>query len=150
MQLLVNEKIRQNARVTKDEDSYKSAIKRGALAFFGDKYGDRVRLVEISNGATFSFEVCGGTHVDHTGEVGAIYILNESSVGAGMRTSNGPPGSSSATTGTPFEPTMRMRKSKSSSRWFREYSPARRAALVTRSSTFPGGDAEAMGLESKE
>ncbi|MCH8063461.1 MAG: alanine--tRNA ligase, partial [Chloroflexi bacterium] len=85
VQLLVNEKIRQNARVTKDEDSYQSAIKRGALAFFGDKYGDRVRLVEISNGATFSFEVCGGTHVDYTGEVGAIYILNESSVGAGMR-----------------------------------------------------------------
>ncbi|MCH7624909.1 MAG: alanine--tRNA ligase [Chloroflexi bacterium] len=85
VQLLVNEKIRQNARVIKDEDTYQSAIKRGALAFFGDKYGDRVRLVEISNGATFSFEVCGGTHVEHTGEVGAIYILNESSVGAGMR-----------------------------------------------------------------
>ena len=85
VQLLVNEKIRQNASVLKDEDSYPSAIQRGALAFFGDKYGDTVRLIEIANGATFSFEVCGGTHVQRTGEVGAVYILGESSIGAGMR-----------------------------------------------------------------
>ncbi|MCH7745607.1 MAG: alanine--tRNA ligase [Chloroflexi bacterium] len=85
VQLLVNEKLRQNATVIKSEDAYTSAISRGALAFFGDKYGDSVRLVEISNGATFSFEVCGGTHVERTGEIGAIYILGESSIGAGMR-----------------------------------------------------------------
>ncbi len=85
VQLLVNEKIRQNARVLRDEDSYSSAIDRGALAFFGDKYGDRVRLIEIANGDSFSFEVCGGTHVRLTGEVGAVYILGESSIGAGMR-----------------------------------------------------------------
>ena len=85
VQLLVNEKIRQNAKVLKDEDSYTAAIQRGALAFFGDKYGDEVRLIEIANGATFSFEVCGGTHVQQTGEVGAVYILGESSIGAGMR-----------------------------------------------------------------
>ena len=85
VQLLVNEKVRQNASVLKDEDSYPSAIQRGALAFFGDKYGDTVRLIEIANGATFSFEVCGGTHVQRTGEVGAVYILGESSIGAGMR-----------------------------------------------------------------
>ena len=85
VQYLVNEKIRQNASVLKDEDSYASAIQRGALAFFGDKYGDTVRLIEIANGATFSFEVCGGTHVGRTGEVGAVYILGESGIGAGMR-----------------------------------------------------------------
>ncbi len=85
VQLLVNEKLRQNARIVKSEDTYASAIGRGALAFFGDKYGDRVRLVEIANGATFSFEVCGGTHVERTGELGAVYVLGESSVGAGMR-----------------------------------------------------------------
>ncbi len=85
VQLLVNEKLRQNARIVKSEDTYASAINRGALAFFGDKYGDRVRLVEIANGATFSFEVCGGTHVERTGELGAVYVLGESSVGAGMR-----------------------------------------------------------------
>jgi alanyl-tRNA synthetase len=85
VQFLVNEKIRYNARVLKGEDSYAEAIRRGALAFFGDKYGDTVRLIEIANGATFSFEVCGGTHVEHTGEVGGVYILGESSIGAGMR-----------------------------------------------------------------
>ena len=85
VQLLVNEKIRQNARVQSDEDTYASAISRGALAFFGDRYGDRVRLIEIANGESFSFEVCGGTHVGRTGELGTVYILGESSIGAGMR-----------------------------------------------------------------
>ena len=85
VQLLVNEKLRQNARIVKSEDTYTSAITKGALAFFGDRYGDKVRLVEIANGATFSFEVCGGTHVRRTGELGAVYVLGESSVGAGMR-----------------------------------------------------------------
>ena len=85
VQWLVNEKIRQNAKVLKGEDSYASAIRRGALAFFGDKYGETVRLIEIANGATFSFEVCGGTHVQRTGEVGVVYVLGESSIGAGMR-----------------------------------------------------------------
>ena len=85
VQHLVNEKIRQNASVHRDEDTYSSAIQRGALAFFGDRYGERVRLIEIANGEIFSFEVCGGTHVHHTGEVGSVYILGESSIGAGMR-----------------------------------------------------------------
>ena len=85
VQLLVNEKIRQNARILRDEDTYQEAIRRGALAFFGDRYDERVRLVEIANGDTFSFEVCGGTHVDRTGEVGVVYVLGESSIGAGMR-----------------------------------------------------------------
>ena len=85
VQVLVNEKIRQNARVQQSEDSYAAAIRRGALAFFGDKYEEQVRLIEIANGATFSFEVCGGTHVERTGEVGSLYLLNESSIGAGMR-----------------------------------------------------------------
>ena len=85
VQLLVNEKIRANASVLRDEDTYAAAIQRGALAFFGDRYGDRVRLIEIANGDTFSFEVCGGTHVGHTGEVGSVYILGETGIGAGMR-----------------------------------------------------------------
>ena len=85
VQHLVNEKIRQNSGVHRDEDTYQSAIQRGALAFFGDRYGERVRLIEIANGDIFSFEVCGGTHVRHTGEVGSVFILGESSIGAGMR-----------------------------------------------------------------
>ena len=82
---LVNEKVRENVNVHQSEDSYTEAIRRGALAFFGDKYEDKVRLVEIANGATFSFEVCGGTHVERSGELGAIYVLGESSIGSGMR-----------------------------------------------------------------
>ena len=85
VQLLVNEKIRGNASVRRDEETYAAAIQRGALAFFGDRYGERVRLIEIANGDTFSFEVCGGTHVGHTGEVGNVYILGETGIGAGMR-----------------------------------------------------------------
>jgi alanyl-tRNA synthetase len=85
VQLLVNEKVRQNAIIVKDEDTYQSAIRRGALAFFGDKYGETVRLIEIANGESFSFEVCGGTHVERTGELGSVYVLGEASIGAGMR-----------------------------------------------------------------
>ena len=85
VQFLVNEKIRSNANVLKSQDNYNDAVKKGALAFFGDKYDETVRLVEIGNGEPFSFEVCGGTHVTRTGEVGSIFILAESSVGAGMR-----------------------------------------------------------------
>ena len=82
---MVNEKIRKNANIIRSEDTYPKAIEKGALAFFGDKYGETVRMVEIVNGERFSLEVCGGTHVDHTGEVGIIHILGESSIGAGMR-----------------------------------------------------------------
>ena len=85
VQLLVNEKIRQNATVHRSEGTYTEAIRKGALAFFGDKYDETVRLVEIANGTTFSFEVCGGTHVGHTGELGTVLVLGESSIGAGMR-----------------------------------------------------------------
>jgi alanyl-tRNA synthetase len=85
VQFLVNEKIRHNANIIRSENTYVGAIEKGALAFFGDKYGETVRLVEISNGDRFSFEVCGGTHVDRTGEVGSVFVLGESSIGAGMR-----------------------------------------------------------------
>ena len=85
VQRLVNEKIRANARVQSSEDDYTRAIERGALAFFGDKYDAQVRLVEIANGATFSFEVCGGTHVRATGEIGTVYVLSEQSIGSGIR-----------------------------------------------------------------
>ncbi len=85
VQSLVNEKIRQNVEIVRREETYTDAIRLGALAFFGDKYGDKVRLVEMGNGAPFSFEVCGGTHVERTGEVGAVYVLGESSIGAGTR-----------------------------------------------------------------
>ncbi len=85
IQFLVNERIRHNSNVIRSENTYSGAIEEGALAFFGDKYGETVRLIEIANGGRFSFEVCGGTHVNKTGELGSVYVLGESSIGAGMR-----------------------------------------------------------------
>ena len=82
---LVNAKIRENIEVKKRETTFRQATAEGALAFFGDKYSDQVRVVEVSNGDVFSFEVCGGTHVRATGDVGYIRVVSESSIGAGMR-----------------------------------------------------------------
>ena len=85
IQGLVNQKVRDNLKVSTTESTYAQAISDGALAFFGDKYGDVIRVVEMSDGERFSYEVCGGTHVGATGEVGPIFVLGESSVGGGMR-----------------------------------------------------------------
>ncbi len=82
---LVNERIRANVPVRKRETTFREAVSEGALAFFGDRYADEVRVVEIANGDRFSFEVCGGTHVRATGDVGYCRITGESSIGAGMR-----------------------------------------------------------------
>ena len=83
---LVNEKISSDLRVTNDEAPYAEAILRGALAFFGDKYPDVVRLVSMGDGDDrFSFEVCGGTHVGRTGEVWNFQVTDEGSIGSGLR-----------------------------------------------------------------
>jgi len=78
----VNEHIRQNLEVSADEMSYDDAIKAGALAFFGDKYGDRVRVLRMGD---YSVELCGGTHVARTGDIGVFKLRGESAVGAGVR-----------------------------------------------------------------
>ena len=83
---LVNEKVRQDVPVHTRETSFDEAIGEGVLAFFGDKYGDRVRVVEVNTVVPrFSAELCGGTHCERTGEIGLIIITKESSIGAGMR-----------------------------------------------------------------
>ncbi|MFO1462938.1 MAG: alanine--tRNA ligase [bacterium] len=79
---LVNEKIREDIEVQKKEMAYDEAMGEGAMALFGEKYGDRVRVLKIEH---FSTELCGGTHVDRTGEIGLFKILAESSVAAGVR-----------------------------------------------------------------
>ncbi len=85
-QLLANDKVRRDLEVGWRNTSYRNAIDSGALAFFGDKYGADVRVVEIKDdGGTFSAELCGGTHVHRTGELGYLHILRESSVAAGTR-----------------------------------------------------------------
>ena len=85
VQALSNEKVRENLLVSTQETTYAEAVRQGALAFFGDKYGDVVRMVSMSNGEAFSVELCGGTHVSATGQVGTLFVLGESSIGGGMR-----------------------------------------------------------------
>ena len=78
----VNRHIREDAGVSVQESSYEEAIRHGALAFFGDKYGDRVRVVKIGD---FSTELCGGTHIQRSGEIGIFKLPFESGVAAGVR-----------------------------------------------------------------
>ncbi len=85
IQLLANEKIRENVSVGWRETTYRDAVSQGALAFFGDRYGDQVRVVEVANGVPFSLEVCGGTHVHRTGDIGYCHIVSETSIGSGLR-----------------------------------------------------------------
>ncbi|MFO7579579.1 alanine--tRNA ligase [Nitrosomonas halophila] len=79
---LVNAHIRQNHRVATQSMAYDEAVKKGAIALFGEKYGDTVRVVEMG---AFSTELCGGTHVAHSGDIGFFRIVAESGVAAGIR-----------------------------------------------------------------
>jgi len=83
---LVNEKIRDDIPVATKVMNKEAALGEGVLAFFGDKYGDEVRVVEmVDSGHRFSAELCGGTHVDETGELGLLLLVNDASIGAGVR-----------------------------------------------------------------
>jgi alanyl-tRNA synthetase len=80
---LVNEKVKENVPVVIKEMTKDEAIALGAMALFGEKYGDRVRVVVMD--PNYSIELCGGTHVGSTGEIGHFVIKAESSVAAGVR-----------------------------------------------------------------
>ena len=80
---LVNQKIREDAPSHLDVMDMQSAMKSGAMALFGEKYDDKVRVLEMANG--FSKELCGGTHVSRTGEIGFFKIVSEAGISAGVR-----------------------------------------------------------------
>ncbi|HEY8518685.1 MAG TPA: alanine--tRNA ligase [Gammaproteobacteria bacterium] len=79
---LVNEQIRANHEADIRVLPYQEAIAAGALAFFGDKYGERVRVMKLGD---FSTELCGGTHVRRAGDIGLFKIVSESGIAAGVR-----------------------------------------------------------------
>ncbi|MCD6376339.1 MAG: alanine--tRNA ligase, partial [Caldisericaceae bacterium] len=79
---IVNQKIQQNIPLQISFEKFTEAKKKGAMALFGEKYGDVVRTIKIDD---FSFELCGGTHVKATGEIGAFIILYEAGIAAGVR-----------------------------------------------------------------
>ena len=84
VQRIINEEIRRNHIIRPEESSYKEAIATGAIALFDEKYGDVVRVVKIGEPAV-STELCGGTHITATGEIGYLHIISESSIGSGLR-----------------------------------------------------------------
>ncbi len=82
IQNLVNEKIRANIPVTTQEMKIEDAMKEGAMALFGEKYGGEVRVVSVPG---FSKELCGGTHINATGDIGLFQIISEGGIAAGVR-----------------------------------------------------------------
>ena len=78
---LANAQVIANSRVTANEMSKQAATEKGAIAFFGDKYGDVVRVLEAGS----SLELCGGTHVSATGDIGPIKVVSEGSIGSNLR-----------------------------------------------------------------
>jgi len=86
IEAIVNQRIRENWLVTPRITSLKDAQAKGAMAFFGEKYGDEVRMIEIGDDSQIiSRELCGGTHVNRTGDIGVFVIESETSVAAGIR-----------------------------------------------------------------
>jgi len=84
VQRIVNVHIRQDLSVYAEQLPYKEAVKMGAIAIFEEKYGDVVRVLRIGE-PPVSMELCGGTHVEATGQIGVLQIISESSIGTGLR-----------------------------------------------------------------
>jgi len=86
VEAIVNEAIRANAAVSARVMKFDDAIRAGALAFFGDKYGDEVRVIAMgADQENFSTELCGGTHVRRTGDIGLFKIVAEGGIASGVR-----------------------------------------------------------------
>jgi len=91
IEIIVNRQIQDNVEVTKEVMAMDAAKQKGAMALFGEKYGSEVRVVTMGRGtpddesADFSVELCGGTHVNRTGDIGLFKILAETGIAAGVR-----------------------------------------------------------------
>src|SRR5207244_4260123 len=86
VEAIVNRAIRANASVSANVMKFDDAIRSGALAFFGDQYGDEVRVIPRgSDGESFSTQLCGGTHVRCTGDIGFFKVVSESGIASGVR-----------------------------------------------------------------
>ncbi len=88
IQQKVNEQVRYNLPVSVREMSLEAARKEGAMALFGEKYDDEVRVLSMgrqADGQAFSIELCGGLHVERTGDIQLLYVLSESGIAAGVR-----------------------------------------------------------------
>lgn len=88
---LINEKIKENLPVIREEISIEEAKERGAMGLFTDKYGEKVSIYKIGEGKSkgdnnlFSIEMCGGPHIENTGTLGTFKIVKEEAVSAGVR-----------------------------------------------------------------
>ncbi|MBC8130712.1 MAG: alanine--tRNA ligase, partial [Rhizobiaceae bacterium] len=132
---LANEIVLQNAPVTTRLMAVDDAIAEGAMALFGEKYGDEVRVVAMGvaesgekAGKAYSIELCGGTHVRATGDIGLVHILSESAVGAGVRRVEALTGA--AARGYLLEQDARMRRIAASLKVSPADAPDRLEALV--------------------
>jgi alanyl-tRNA synthetase len=104
IEMVVNNEVRKNERVATEVMSIQDAVAKGALAFFGDKYGEQVRVVTVES---FSKELCGGTHCRHTGDIGLFRIVSETGVAAGVRRIEAQTGSGALTHMKKLETDMR-------------------------------------------
>jgi len=84
VEAIVNTQILGNSEVKTEETDIETAMKKGAMALFGEKYGDSVRVLSMGND-NFSVELCGGTHVERLGDIGRFKIISESGIAAGIR-----------------------------------------------------------------
>lgn len=84
VEAIVNTQILGNSQVKTEETDIETAMKKGAMALFGEKYGDSVRILSMGDD-NFSVELCGGTHVERLGDIGRFKIISESGIAAGIR-----------------------------------------------------------------
>ncbi|MEP7024584.1 MAG: DHHA1 domain-containing protein, partial [Actinomycetota bacterium] len=125
---LVNAEVLANYGRSTAVKPYADAVGGGAIAFFGDRYGDTVRVVSFGD---FSAELCGGTHVDHTAEVGLFRIVSEGSIGSGTRRIEAVTGDLAV--GYTLDRDRLLRETAAQLRVSPEQLPERAAALVARS-----------------